>query len=96
MFDFVGYVRDMGVVVKIIPGYAGELIRLEVWDPDSKFCEAYVITDREARSCGDLNTYTGQVLDMMVARIGSKKAQLYANRLGAKHRQDVEDFFREA
>lgn len=96
MFDFVSYVRDTGLEVRVLPPDAGVFISLEVRDSKSCFCERYQITDREVRGCGNVDVYTRQVLDMMAAKIGSKTARLYANRLGDRQRQEREDFFREA
>lgn len=94
MFDFLSFVRDTGFEVKVLPPSEGVLICLELRDPKSCFCECCAITDEEARSCGNIDAYTGRMLDMMAARIGSKTAQLYANRLGDRQRQEREDFFR--
>lgn len=96
MFDFISYVRDMGVEVRILPAGKGVMMRLELRDPDTGFFEAHEITDREAKGCGNIDTYTGQVLDQMAAKIGSRKAQQYANRLGDRQRQEREAFFRGA
>lgn len=48
------------------------------------------------KACGNIDAYTGRVLDQMVARIGAKKAQLYASRHTAQQMRDREDFFMEA
>lgn len=94
MFDFLSFVRDSGVEVKLLPPGEGVLIRLEVRESEHGFCEKYAITDKEAASCGNIDIYTGQVLDRMVARIGSRKAKEYADRHKSRKRQEIEDFFR--
>ncbi len=93
MFDFLSFVRDTGLTVTVRPPSDGCLICLEVWDPKTGFCERYGITDREAKSCGNIDTYTGQVLDAMAARIGSRKAGVYANMHGSRMMREMEDFF---
>ena len=95
MYDFLSFVRDTGVEVKILPPREGVLICLEVREPEHGFCERRAITDSEAASCGNIDIYTGQVLDRMVARIEAKKAQEYASRHKSKQMRDREDFFRE-
>lgn len=94
MFDFLSYVRDTGLEVTVLPPSEGVLIRLEVRDPKSCFYERCDITDSDARSCGNIDTYTGQVLDRMAAKIGSRTAQLYANRHSSNMMREAEDFFR--
>lgn len=94
MFDFLSFVRDTGVEVKILPPGEGVLIRLEVRDPDTGYFERHAITDSEAGRCSNIDTYTGQVLDAMAAKIGARKAQLYANRHKSNKRQELENFFR--
>lgn len=95
MYDFLSFVRDTGVEVTILPPGEGVLICLEVREAEHGFCERRAITDSEAASCGNIDIYTGQVLDRMVARIGAKKAQEYAARHKSKQMRDREDFFRE-
>ena len=95
MFDFLSYVRDSGLEVKLLPPGAGVLIYLEVRDPDTGYAERHEITDQEARGCANIDQHTGQVLDQMAARIGKKKAQEYANRHKSNQRQNLEDFFRD-
>lgn len=80
MFDFISYVRDMGVEVKILPARQGVLIHLEVRDPDTGYAERREITDAEAKRCTNIDQYTGVILDQMAARIGSKRAREYADR----------------
>lgn len=94
MFDFLSYVRDSGLEVKLLPPGAGVLIYLEVRDPDTGYAERHKIADQEARGCVNIDQHTGQVLDQMAARIGRKKAKLYADRHGSHKRQEREDFFR--
>ena len=94
MFDFISYVRDSGLQVRILPPTAGVLISLEVRDPATGYCERQAITDRDAAQCSNIDKYTGAVLDTMAARIGAKKAQLYANRHKSNKRQELENFFR--
>ena len=55
MFDFISYVRDMGVEVKILPARQGVLIHLEVRDPDTGYAERHEITDQEARGCANID-----------------------------------------
>ena len=96
MFDFISYVRDSGLEIRLLPPGEGVLIRLEVKVPNSETCEQYSIIDRDAALCGNIDIYTGRVLDAMAARIGSRKAQEYANRHNSNQMRDREDFFREA
>ena len=94
MYDFLSFVRDTGVEVKILPPGAGVLIRLEVRESEHGFCERREITVKEAGSCGNIDVYTGQVLDQMVAKIGARKAQEYANRHRSNRRQEMETFWK--
>ena len=94
MFDFISYSRDSGFEIKILPPIDGVLIHLELRDPDTGYFERRAITDREAASCGNIDIYTGKILDEMAAKIGRRKALLYANRFCSKKRQDIEDMFR--
>ena len=94
MFDFISYVRDSGLQLRILPPADGILISLELRDPDTGYFERRAITDREASSCSNIDRYTGQVLDTMAAKIGARKAQLYANRHKSNKRQELENFFR--
>ena len=95
MFDFLSYVRDSGFQITLLPPHEGELIHVEIRDASTGFYERHVITDREASSCGNIDIYTGKVLDAMAANIGRRKAQLYANRFCSKKRQDIEDLIRD-
>lgn len=94
MFDFISYVRDSGLQVRILPPTEGVLISLEVRDPATGYCERQAITDQDAAKCSNIDKYTGAVLDSMAARIGAKKAQLYASRHTSRQMQEREDFFR--
>ncbi len=94
MFDFISYVRDSGLQVRILPPTAGMLISLEVRDPATGYCEHQAITDRDAAKCSNIDRYTGQVLDTMAAKIGARKAQLYANRHKSNKRQELETFWK--
>ena len=94
MFDFLSYVRDSGIEITLLPPKDGVLIRLEVRDPQTGYYERREITDKQAASCGNIDVYTGQVLDTMAAKIGARKAQLYANRHKSNKRQELENFFR--
>jgi len=94
LFDFISYVRDSGLQLRILPPADGILIHLELRDPDTGYFERRAITDREASSCSNIDRYTGQVLDTMAARIGSRKAQLYANRHKSNRRQELETFWK--
>lgn len=94
MFDFISYSRDSGFEIKILPPVDGVLIHLELRDPDTGYFERRAITDREASSCSNIDRYTGQVLDTMAARIGSRKAQLYADRHIGNQMREREKFFR--
>lgn len=96
MFDFISYARNMSVEIKILPPGDGAPISLEVRDPDTGYSERHDITDREAAGCGNIDAYTGHVLDQMAARIGSKKAKLYAARHVSRQMEEREKFFREA
>ena len=94
MFDFISYSRDSGFEITILPPVDGVLIHLELRDPDTGYFEGRAITDREASSCSNIDHYTGQVLDTMAARIGSRKAQLYANRHKSNRLQEMETFWK--
>lgn len=94
MFDFISYVRDSGLQVRILPPTAGVLISLEVRDPANGYCERQAITDRDAAKCSNIDKYTGAVLDGMAARIGAKRAKMYADRHISNQMQAREDFFR--
>ena len=94
MFDFISYSRDSGLEIKILPPITGILIHLELRDPDTGYFEHRAITDREASSCSNIDRYTGQVLDTMAAKIGQRKARLYADRHISKQLRERENFFR--
>ena len=94
MFDFISYVRDSGLQLIILPPMPGTLINLELRDLETGFYEGYAITDKEASKCANIDKYTGEVLDRMAAKIGARKAQLYANRHKSNKRQELENFFR--
>ena len=95
MFDFLNYVRDSGFEIKILPPKEGALICLEVREPETGFTERHEITDEEARRCTNIDVYTGRCLDQMTARIGRKKAQLYANWYRNHKMRELDDFFRD-
>jgi len=94
LFDFISYVRDSGLQVRILPPTAGVLISLEVRDPATGYCEHQAITDRDAAKCSNIDKYTGAVLDSMAARVGAKRAKQYADRHISKQLREREDFFR--
>ena len=94
MFDFISYSRDSGFEIKILPPVDGILIHLELRDPDTGYFEHRAITDRDASSCSNIDKYTGHVLDSMVAKIGARKAKLYADRHISKQLRERENFFR--
>ncbi len=94
MFDFLSYVRDSGIEITLLPPKDGVLIRLEVRDPQTGYYERREITDKQAASCGNIDTYTGMVLDRMVAKIGARKAKEYADRHISKQLREHENFFR--
>lgn len=96
MFDFLSFVRDTGVEIKILPPGEGVLIRLEVRETEHGFCEKRAITDAEAASCGNIDEYTGRILDGMVARIKAKKEREYAARHASTKRQELEKFWRQS
>ena len=95
MFDFISYVRDSGLQLRILPPADGILISLELRDPDTGYFEGRAITDVEASRCANIDKYTGEVLDQMAARIGQKKARLYADRFKSQKRRDIEELIRE-
>ena len=95
MFDFISYSRDSGLEIKILPPITGILVHLELRDPDTGYFEGYAITDAEASKCANIDKYTGEVLDQMAARIGRKKARLYADRFKNQKRRAIEDLIRE-
>ena len=80
MFDFLSYVRDSSLEIRLLPPGPGILISLELRDAKSGYFEHHDITAKEAASCGNIDAYTGRVLDQMAARIGSKRAREYADR----------------
>ena len=94
MFDFISYSRDSGLEIKILPPVDGTLIHLELRDPDTGYFERRAITDREVSSCSNIDRYTGQVLDTMAAKIGARKARLYADRHISNQLRERENFFR--
>ena len=94
MFDFISYVRDSGLQLIILPPMPGTLINLELRDLETGFYEGYAITDKEASRCSNIDKYTGEVLDRMAARIGSRKARLYADRHIGNQMREREKFFR--
>jgi len=94
LFDFISYVRDSGLQLRILLPADGILISLELRDSDTGYFERRAITDREASSCSNIDRYTGQVLDSMAAKIGARKAQLYANRHSGNQMREREKFFR--
>ena len=96
MFDFISYSRDSGLEIKILPPITGILIHLELRDPDTGYFERHAITDAEASRCANIDKYTGEVLDQMAARIGRKKAQLYADRHKSQKRQEMEKFWKQS
>lgn len=95
MFDFISYVRDSGLQLRILPPADGILISLELRDSDTGYFEGRAITDVEASRCANIDKYTGEVLDQMAARIGRKKARLYADRFKNQKRRAIEDLIRE-
>ena len=95
MFDFISYVRDSGLQLRILPPADGILISLELRDSDTGYFEGRAITDAEASRCANIDKYTGEVLDQMAARIGRKKARLYADRFKNQKRRAIEDLIRE-
>lgn len=95
MFDFISYVRDSGLQLRILPPADGILISLELRDSDTGYFEGRAITDVEASRCANIDKYTGEVLDQMAARIGRKKAKLYADRFKSQKRRDIEELIRE-
>ena len=95
MFDFISYVRDSGLQLIILPPMPGTLINLELRDLETGYYEGYAITDVEASRCANIDKYTGEVLDQMAARIGRKKAKLYADRFKSQKRRDIEELIRE-
>jgi len=94
MFDFISYSRDSGFEIKILPPVDGVLIHLELRDPDTGYFEGRAITDVEASRCANIDRYTGEVLNQMAARIGKKKAKLYADRHISNQLRERENFFR--
>ena len=94
LFDFISYVRDSGLQLIILPPMPGTLINLELRDLETGYYEGYAITDTEASKCANIDKYTGQVLDQMAARIGRKKAKLYADRHISNQLMERENFFR--
>ena len=95
MFDFISYSRDSGFEIKILPPSIGILIHLELRDPDTGYFERRAITDSEAGRCSNIDTYTGQILDTMAAKIGQRKAKLYADRFKGNQRRELETFWKQ-
>jgi hypothetical protein len=73
----------------------GTLINLELRDMETGYFEGYAITDAEASKCANIDKYTGEVLDRMAAKIGARKAKLYADRFKNQKRRDIEQLIRE-
>lgn len=96
MFDFISYTRDTEVTVNIVPPPKGVYTSLEIYDKHSGFYEHYDITDKEAASCGNIDEYTGRILDGMVAGIKAKKEREYAARHASTKRQELEKFWRQS
>jgi len=96
LFDFISYVRDSGLQLRILPPMPGTLINLELRDLETGYCEGYAIADAEASKCANIDKYTGEVLDRMAARIGRKKAKLYADRHKSQKRQEMETFWKQS
>lgn len=96
MFDFLSFVRDTGVEVKILPPGKGVLIRLEVREAEHGFTIKRDITDKEAASCGNIDEYTGRILDGMVKKIREKKEREYAARHASVKRQELETFWKQS
>lgn len=96
MFDFISYVRDSGLQLRILPPADGILISLELRDSDTGYFDGRAITDVEASRCANIDKYTGEVLDQMAARIGQKKARLYADRHRSRKRQEMEVFWKQS
>ena len=94
MFDFISYSRDSGFEIKILTPSLGILVHLELRDPGTGYFERRAITDSEAGRCSNIDTYTGQVLDSMAAKIGARKAKLYADRHISNQLRERENFFR--
>lgn len=94
MFDFISYVRDSGLQLRILPPMPGTLINLELRDMETGYFEGYAITDAEASKCSNIDKYTGEVLDRMAAKIGARKAKLYADRHISNQLRERENFFR--
>lgn len=94
MFDFLSYVRDSGMEIKLLPPGEGMLIRLEVRDPRTGYYERREITDEEARKAANIDKYTGKVLDTMLAKIGKRIATRYANTHKSRQMREREEFFR--
>lgn len=94
MFDFISFARDTGVTVNIIPGRKGVLVSLEIVTPDG-YIESCDITDSDARQASNIDIYTGQLLDAMIAKAGKRKAEDYSRRHKGNQRRDIENLFRE-
>lgn len=94
MFDFISYARDMGLEIKILPPTAGALACIELRDSKTGYFERHTITDKEAASCGNIDKYTGHVLDQMAARIGRRKAEDTAKKYEAHKRAEMETFWK--
>ena len=94
MFDFISYVRNTGFKITILPPPSGVLISFELIDRETGYFERADITDADAKGCGNIDKYTGQVIDQMAAKIGRKKAAMYANRHKGNQMREREKFFR--
>ena len=57
LFDFISYVRDSGLQVRILPPTAGVLISLEVRDSATGYYEYQAITDRTRRTAATSTVY---------------------------------------
>lgn len=93
MFDFISFARDTGVTVNIIPGRKGVLISLEIVTPDG-YIESCDITDGDARRASNIDIFTGNILNAMIARIGKRKAEDYSRTHKCNQMREREKFFK--
>lgn len=94
MFDFVGFVRNCRFEIKIMPPGENELFNFEIRDPDTGYYERGTVNEND-ENCGyNLNEYIKSMLEMLVARIESRKAHEHAARDSSQKRRDMENFFR--
>ena len=92
MFDFISYIRDSGATITLSPAEGMDLITISL--EKGGHTEQHTITAQEVRQAANIDIYTGKVLDSLLAKIGSLKAQEYSAMHQSRMISEREDFFR--